>query len=498
MITRLKVSGFKNLVDVDVRLGPFTCLAGRNGVGKSNLFDAIRFLGASAGMTLAEAASRVRGDRGRTANLASLFARNAEGSLRPMAFEVEMLVAKSAIDDLGMPAEATANFLSYKLTLCYREAEAAARRPEGFEITQEELIHIPKREASRNLPFTPRSRKWIDSILHVEHRGAPFLSTETEDGQVFIRVHQEGGSGGRPRIPAGRLPRTVLSASSAADSPTALCARRELESWMCLQLEASALREPDDAGAPAVLSREGARLPSLLHSVLHEARAVSPDEADVAEQSARQAIIDRLRNVIDGVRNVRVECDEKRDLLGLVVEENNGRAFPAFALPDGALRFLALAVLQQQRSHGGVICLEEPENGLHPDRLPALVALLQDLAADLDEPAGPANPLRQVLVATHSPILVRCLPDDAILLASSEDASGLKLRFLPETWRSAEDEPAADRLVTREEFLEQMDGALPEQARTFLKAVIRPSERPKSPEEEEDDAQQMSLGLAAE
>jgi len=27
MLTRLKVSGFKNLVDVDVRMGPFTCIA---------------------------------------------------------------------------------------------------------------------------------------------------------------------------------------------------------------------------------------------------------------------------------------------------------------------------------------------------------------------------------------------------------------------------------------------------------------------------------------
>ncbi len=46
MLTRLKVSGFKNLVDVDVSLSPFTCVVGTNGVGKSNLFDAISFLSA--------------------------------------------------------------------------------------------------------------------------------------------------------------------------------------------------------------------------------------------------------------------------------------------------------------------------------------------------------------------------------------------------------------------------------------------------------------------
>ena len=48
MLTRLKVSGFKNLVDVDVRFGPFTCIAGANGIGKSNLFDVTTFLSALA------------------------------------------------------------------------------------------------------------------------------------------------------------------------------------------------------------------------------------------------------------------------------------------------------------------------------------------------------------------------------------------------------------------------------------------------------------------
>ena len=33
MLTRLQVRGFKNLIEVDVRLGPFTCVAGQNGVG---------------------------------------------------------------------------------------------------------------------------------------------------------------------------------------------------------------------------------------------------------------------------------------------------------------------------------------------------------------------------------------------------------------------------------------------------------------------------------
>ena len=61
MLTRLKVDGFKNLDEVDIRLGPFTCIAGPNGAGKSNLFDAISFMCALAEKPLLEAAVSVGG-----------------------------------------------------------------------------------------------------------------------------------------------------------------------------------------------------------------------------------------------------------------------------------------------------------------------------------------------------------------------------------------------------------------------------------------------------
>ena len=35
MLTRIKINGFKNLRDIDLRLGLFNCVAGSNGVGKS-------------------------------------------------------------------------------------------------------------------------------------------------------------------------------------------------------------------------------------------------------------------------------------------------------------------------------------------------------------------------------------------------------------------------------------------------------------------------------
>jgi AAA15 family ATPase/GTPase len=61
MLTRLEVDGFKNLLGLRIDLGPFTCIAGVNGVGKSNVFDAIQFLSLLASRPLLDAAQDVRG-----------------------------------------------------------------------------------------------------------------------------------------------------------------------------------------------------------------------------------------------------------------------------------------------------------------------------------------------------------------------------------------------------------------------------------------------------
>ena len=43
-ITRLKVKNYRSLADVDVRLSPLTVFVGKNGTGKSNLIDVLRFV----------------------------------------------------------------------------------------------------------------------------------------------------------------------------------------------------------------------------------------------------------------------------------------------------------------------------------------------------------------------------------------------------------------------------------------------------------------------
>jgi len=439
MLTRLRVSGFKNLVDVDVRFGPFTCIAGINGVGKSNLFDAIRFLSALADQPLVDAALAVRDEGERTGNIRDLFNRTGETFRDEMSFDVEMIVPTEGTDDLGQEAKATITFLHYGLPLAYRRDDQV-RLSDTIELVREELHHINIGNAHEALLF-PHSVNWRRSVVH-GRRASPFISTEYENNRRVIKVHQDGGSAGRARqLLAANLPRTVLSVADATESPTALLARRELQSWRLLQLEPAAMRQPDSFSAPTQLGADGSHLAATL-DYLARLNEQQPDGD--ADQVYAQAA-NRLATLIDDVRSVWIDRDERRELLTLFVAGRDKTPYPARALSDGTLRFLALSVLALDPRQRGVICLEEPENGIHPDRIPAILQLLSDIAVDAQHPVDAENPLRQVIINTHSPAVVQQVPEESLLFAEARDIArngtllhGVRFAGLPDTWRTKE------------------------------------------------------------
>lgn len=438
MLTRLKVDGFKNLSGVDVRLGPFTCIAGANGVGKSNLFDAIQFLSLLANHTLMEAARAVRSEGDRSTDVRLLF-RHRGASFHPrMVFETEMLAPASTVDDLGQHGTARATFLVYRLCLAYRDAaETGSLLPGGLEIVSEELTYVPKSEAHARLSFE-HSREWRDSVVKGASR-RPFISTVEEGGRTLIRLHQDGNQGRPTSHAAATLPRTVLSRASASESPTALCARREMASWAMLQLEPAALRRPSPYGAPDHLGPDGANLASALHRIaMRDAQRMGLDAAAVCAQ-----IANRLSGLIGDVRDVLVDRDDKRELLTLLLRDRDDTTHPAQSLSDGTLRFLALSVLELDPESGGTLCLEEPENGIHPERIPAMLRLLTDMAVDTDCAVDGDNPMRQVLVNTHSPVVVQEVDDATLLIAEAirtdEGDRSVRFGWLPNTWRQDAD-----------------------------------------------------------
>lgn len=451
MITRLQINGFKNLVNADVHFGPFTCIAGINGVGKSNLFDAIRFLSDLMNMPLIEAAKSVRSEGQKNSDIRDLFHKIGDNYATQMGFMVEMIIPESGSDDLGQHATARITTVRYELVLSYRQSDSF--HPQGIlEISKEELLPISLAEARKTMRFftlsdypisiqkTLRKREtdWQNSVIK-GRRTVPFISTTDGEGEGrIINVHQD--SGGQPvKLRASTLPKTVLSTANALENPTASLVKNEMRSWQMLQLEPSALRKSDEFYTipNARLGADGSHLPATLYRLRLE-EIQSRTDTDVYQRLANN-----LSELVENVASIHIEKDDKREMLTLMLQGRDGTIFPARSLSDGTLRFLGLSVLELDRKSGGVICLEEPENGIHPEKIKSILELLQAICTDVHYPVGDDNPLRQVIINTHSPSVVQLVPGDSLLMAQLTQASDERGFFnkvvyspLQNTWRS--------------------------------------------------------------
>jgi predicted ATPase len=423
MLTRLHINGFKNLTNVEIAFGPFTCIAGTNGVGKSNLFDAIMFLRDLADYSLTEAAARVRDPLARSGDLLAIFHQTTSASVQNVSFEADFVVPKNVTDDFGRQATPSTTFLRYKLILKY--VPKSMSTSERIEIVEEKLTYILKSHARRLLGF-PHSTSFRDSII-AGRRTTDLISTEVENGQSIINLHQDGSQGRPFRVPAATSPKTILGGINTDSHPTVLAARREMQSWTLLQLEPSALRQPDNFSAEAKVGANGAHLPATLLRL-----------------DAAAVVANQLANLISDVKVISVDQDEGRRLNTLLVTSRDGVSHPARALSDGTLRFLALAVMSADPEAGRLICLEEPENGIHPSRIPAMLSLLESIAVDAQEATDSLdNPLRQIIINTHSPSVVSSLSNDSLIIARPVREHGSTVAefcCLEGTWRAKREE----------------------------------------------------------
>lgn len=86
---------------------------------------------------------------------------------------------------------------------------------------------------------------------------------------------------------------------------------------------------------------------------------------------------------------------------------------PATRLSDGTLRFLCLLTILLHPEPPPLVCIEEPELGLHPDVLPMLAELLKE-----------AGTRTQLIITTHSADLVDELSDRPEAVLVCEKVSG--------------------------------------------------------------------------
>lgn len=441
MLTRLEVDGFKNLIGFAADFGPYTCIAGPNAVGKSNIFDVIRFLSLLSDRSLTEAALMVRNVGTEMGDVGDLFWSDGHTRTTVIRIAAEMIIDPSVRDDFGRPAKASSTYLRYELHVGY-EPPVAQGSLGRLTLLFESLGYKPEGAAAKALKFPHSATDFRRAVVSNNRRSRKgYISAKlAADGQTEILVHQDGGSRGPPAQmnPAATAPKTIVATSNTSSTPTILAVRREMQKWRLLALEPTAMRSPSRFHADPHVSASGGNIAATLNRLGSEAAAGGDTRSAVYA-----AVALRLKELVP-ISSIDVIVDEVRKLLTVEVTEASGVRLPAASLSDGTLRFLALSTLEADPESDGLICIEEPENGIHPAKMREMVSLLRALAVDAKRPPGESNPLRQVIVATHSPAFVQLQAHDDLLFAdeaqvAAEDGASvrtLRCRPLDKTWRA--------------------------------------------------------------
>ncbi len=383
MITRIELDGFKTFQDFSLDLSPLQIIVGANGVGKSNLFNALQLLARLAQSGLSSAFEYMSQEQG------ELFTVLPGGaSSDRMRLAVELLVNKNVQDDYGTRRELKFTRLRYEL-----EVARAVRRDcrKRLTVEHELLFPIPRQsdqwtKSNKLLTGGP----WIPALTG--GRSTPFISSQKKNGAALI-LHQDG-NGGRRQVKAVEAERTLLSGAVNVEFPHAFAAAEEMRAWRFLNLNTSILRQPCHFSAPATMAADGSNLPSVL------ARMRSSNLPLLATVS------EDLAHSMPGVVQVEVEDNSATEQFAIWARTQDGRRFSSQALSEGTLRMLALVALRNDPEHEGLLCFEDPENNVHPSRLKVMAEILRDLATDFSDPEQADLSMRQLFCNTHSPVFI--------------------------------------------------------------------------------------------
>jgi len=381
MVTHIEVNDYKCLRRVSVGCGAFNVLVGPNASGKSTLVDVLGLLQDALnhrdGLTGA-----VRRRAGRLAELTwrtegesfsvGIHTKRRHASVSPESAEWLTYALCPALGDDGALSVGGEVLVA---------GNRGAWRPPAWDI-----LKFLAKKRSKSVRFDPAGVKVPGRRVLLARAGGTSAVFRPTTGRTW-RL------GPRP---------DHLALSSVLEDPeqfaSALWLRQLLrERVHVLELSPAAMRRPCPPDAPSSPVENGLNLPLLVRQI---------------EGTERFAWwVAHLRTVLTGIETVSVVEQEFDRHLYLRVAYTNGLKVPSWLLSDGTLRFLALTLLPYLPLEERIYIIEEPENGIHPR---AIEAVMQSLSSVYDG---------QVFLVTHSPLIVG-LTDPENLLCFSQDEEG--------------------------------------------------------------------------
>jgi predicted ATPase len=343
-------------------LTPFTVVIGKNGVGKSTLFDAFGFV-ADCLSTDVEAAcdAKQRGGFERMRSLGigepiqfEIYYREVKGE-RPITYELAI-----NLDDSGRP---------------FVESEVLKQRRKG-------------QKHGRPYPFLRlhygKGKVWAGE------EAVETVSGEEDRAQEDVELTDLRQLG-------------IATLGTLKEHPRIKRFRDFLKGWYLSYFHPDAARSIPSAGAQRHLNIHGDNIGNVVQYMERE------------HKDRFQSILSRIASKIPGIQSIQTDVTKDKRVLLQFDDGAFSDPFYAGQMSDGTLKIFAYLLLMEDPEPPPFICIEEPENGLYH-------RLLDSLATELRSHATGKKNAPQMFVTTHQPYFVDALsPKEVWILEKGKD-----------------------------------------------------------------------------
>ncbi len=396
MISKIEALNYRCLKSISQPLGPFQILVGPNASGKTTFLDVVAFLSTLISDGLEAAIGQ------RTQNYQDLlWGREGESFQFGVELTVPSLIPRVNGDE--------------KLVDIRYEVSVGVRSPGGeAQILEEQVLLIRKQRYS--LPARCDAGRVKRSESSIRPRFVSILSNNRLRNGTrrvirrgptasYCLLTSESGQSNwvRTRIGPQRSALRYLLEDESRFPVTSWFRDFLHEDIHRLTLNSLILRNASPPGKGQRLLPDGSNLPWIVQRLRKE------------DRQSFKSWIDHLRTALPDLDDIRtvVRLDDRHRYL--VLHYQGGLRVPSWGVSDGTLRLLALTIIAYMPSTSGVYLIEEPENGIHP-------AAVDTLCQSLSSVYG-----AQVLLATHSPIILNQVVPEKVLCFSKSDEGAARI-----------------------------------------------------------------------
>ena len=390
-IEGLRIKNYRALKDITLgklwntqnrdSLTPMTAVIGKNGVGKSTLFDAFGFLSDCLKGGVEEACDA----RGR-GGFERLRSQGQEGSIEFHIYYKEDYNSRPITYELAIDLDTDNRPYVKKERLRQRRKGQKTGWPFSFLLLDEGKGIVWKGEEEGKQVEEGQDHFDLFKLIEKIQREADEESKETE----LVELNDKRKLG-------------IATLGSLKQHPRISLFRRFIEGWYLSYFTPDAARSLPLAGPQKHLNIHGDNLGNVVQFMERE------------HSKKFQNILNSISRKIPGIEKISTEKSPDNRLLLKFNDRGFQDPFYVQQMSDGTLKVLAYLLLLEDPSPPPFICIEEPENGLYHK-------LLETLAQEFRKHATGQRGRSQIFITTHQPYFVDALqPEEVWILEKGDD-----------------------------------------------------------------------------